>query len=122
MLEKNLFGVFSFSAILLVIIFTRAKANKQKKKGDYFIFHRDTLLFFRVYLNLLNPHSYRSQTSFTLVLLRLQGSTKLQSKFIITDSNMQIPLRQNTTFIASKTPKQHIEKYHFKCFMSDLQS
>jgi hypothetical protein len=40
MLEKNLFGVFSFSAILLVIIFTRAKANKQKKKGDYFIFHR----------------------------------------------------------------------------------
>jgi hypothetical protein len=30
------FGVFSFSAILF-IIFTRAKANKQKKKGIIYI-------------------------------------------------------------------------------------
>jgi hypothetical protein len=28
---------------------------------------------------------------------------------------MQIPLRQETLH-SIKTPKQHIEKYHFKCF------
>jgi hypothetical protein len=100
MLEKMtsfFLASFSFSAILFWLSsLQEQRLISRKRKGIILYFIGILSIVFRVYLNLLNPHSYRSQTSFTLVLLRLQGSTKLQSKFIITDSNMQIPLRQET--------------------------
>jgi hypothetical protein len=78
----------------LIIIFTGRKDYNQKRKG-YFIFHRDVLCYFNFQCNFL-PSFFSQSNSFMLISLPLQGSTKLQSKFIITDSNMQIPIQLQT--------------------------